>query len=292
LAGIVGLSQGGVLTTETVATRSPNLVVIGAQKSGTTSLYHCLNSHSQIFMSSPVKEPGYFMKPGFILSLSRRLNHPVASRQEALERFMLRGYEPVRYFGDASAYYTFAGFGEDHRVPVRMKKTDPNIKLIYILRSPFARIVSSYLHAHRARYVQGDFAQFFATDHYERALLTSRYWYQLQLYLRHFHKEQIKVVLFEDFINNCQSVMDDIFQFLELEPEGEVRLETHNRSENRNAFKAGELLFPSTAFQAAKHVIEPEVRRLEDYMQRSLDNWDLSGERWCGVAQPQMLVAS
>jgi hypothetical protein len=271
------------LTAKPKVSRRPNLVIIGAQKSGTTSLYHCLNSHSQIFMTYPIKEPGYFMKQEFIISLFRRLKHPVASRQEVLERYMLKGYRPARYFGDASAYYTFADLAKTHRVPARMKNADPDMRLIYILRSPFARIVSGYLHAHRAKYVQGDFAQFLQTTHYDNALLTSRYWYQLQNYLQHFGKEQIKVVLFEDFIKSLQSVMDELFRFLELDPEGEVTPELRNRSENRETFAGGELLFPAEAFRAAKRVIEPEVRRLEDFMQRNLDNWDLREERWCAL---------
>jgi hypothetical protein len=279
------------LTIETHLKREPNLVIIGAQKSGTTSLYHCLNSHPQIFMSSPIKEPGYFMKLGFILGLFRRINHPVASRQEALERYMLKGYKPARYFGDASAFYTLGTFSRDHHVPARMKKVDPKMKLIYILRSPFARIVSSYLHARRAGYVQCDFTQYIGTVQYEQALLTSRYWHQLQVYLRYFPKEQIKVVLFEDLIEDCQNSVDDILQFLELESAGEVHLETYNRSENRDAFGTGDLLFPSAAFQEAKRAIEPEVRKLEEFMHRSLDSWDLDAEQWCGGPPQHQLLA-
>jgi hypothetical protein len=278
------MSQGDVLTEEGITKREPNLVIIGAQKSGTTTLYHCLNSHSQIFMSSPIKEPGYFMKPAFVLSLFKRINHPVASREEALERYMLKGYEPARYFGEASTYYTIGDFGERHRAPVRMKKANPDIKLIYILRSPLMRIVSSYLHSHRAGYFKGRFAEYLETDHYERALLTSRYWYHLAHYLRHFPKEQIKLALFEDLIDNPQSVMEDIFRFLDLDSEAPVSIGEHNRSENRADFKASELLFPAAAFKAARRVIEPEVRRLENFMGRSLSVWELSEDRWCAVS--------
>ena len=37
----------------------PNLIVVGAAKSGTTSLWHYLMSHPEIFMSK-VKETNYF----------------------------------------------------------------------------------------------------------------------------------------------------------------------------------------------------------------------------------------
>ncbi len=37
----------------------PNFFIVGAQKAGTTSLYHYLNQHPQIYMS-PIKEPFFF----------------------------------------------------------------------------------------------------------------------------------------------------------------------------------------------------------------------------------------
>ncbi len=37
----------------------PNFFIVGAPKAGTTSLYHLLTQHPQIYMS-PVKEPCYF----------------------------------------------------------------------------------------------------------------------------------------------------------------------------------------------------------------------------------------
>ena len=39
----------------------PNFFIVGAAKSGTTSLYHHLCQHPDIFMS-PVKEPHYFSR--------------------------------------------------------------------------------------------------------------------------------------------------------------------------------------------------------------------------------------
>jgi hypothetical protein len=41
----------------------PNFLIIGAGKSGTTSLYHYLGEHPDVFMS-PVKEPGFFVYEG------------------------------------------------------------------------------------------------------------------------------------------------------------------------------------------------------------------------------------
>ena len=41
----------------------PNFLIIGAAKAGTTSLYHYLRQHPDVFMSS-VKEPRYYWQEG------------------------------------------------------------------------------------------------------------------------------------------------------------------------------------------------------------------------------------
>ena len=262
----------------------PNLAVIGAQKSGTTSLYHQLRSHPEIFMSSPVKEPGYFMKSAFILRLFRQMNRSVDSRREALERYMLQGYREQRYFGDASTCYTIGTYSQVHGVPARMRQAKPAMKMIYIVRNPFARIVSNYLHARRANRFDADFRSFVGTSHYQRALLTSRYWYQLAAYLEYFPKQQIKVVLFEELVRDREAVMHEIYDFLELQSAGRVDTEARNRSENRSSFDAADLLFPVDTFRAALRVIRPDVRNLEEFLNRELEIWDLRLERWCDVA--------
>lgn len=39
-------------------TKLPNFLIVGAAKSGTTSLYHYLNQHPEVYMS-PIKEPRF-----------------------------------------------------------------------------------------------------------------------------------------------------------------------------------------------------------------------------------------
>ena len=43
--------------------RMPNFLVIGAAKTGTTSLHNYLGQHPEIFMSE-IKEPGFFVYEG------------------------------------------------------------------------------------------------------------------------------------------------------------------------------------------------------------------------------------
>ena len=41
--------------------KRPNLFIVGAPKSGTTSIYNYLKNHPEVFMS-PIKEPHFFAK--------------------------------------------------------------------------------------------------------------------------------------------------------------------------------------------------------------------------------------
>src|SRR5829696_6093822 len=64
----------------------PNFFIIGAQKAGTTSLYHYLDQHPQIYMS-PAKEPFFF-------------NHEINSNGELVRESFGgpgRSWNPVKF---------------------------------------------------------------------------------------------------------------------------------------------------------------------------------------------------
>ena len=259
----------------------PNLIIIGAQKSGTTSLYHYLNAHPSIFMSRPIKEPGLFMNKAFIEKLfGKQLKLPVPSRRQLIEQYMLKGYSGQAYFGEASTYYTIGNISIRDKVAYRMYRTNRSMKLLYIVRNPFARIVSNYLHIRKRGYSEDSFRAFFATSHYQQALLTSQYWLQLQAYLAYFPAHQIKVVLFEDMLQEPTEVLADIYEFLQLEPASAKRLQAYNQSDNRETFEQRELMFPATEYGNAFRSISDDVCSLEQFMQRRLAVWDLSAARW------------
>src|SRR3954454_1582153 len=140
----------------------PNLIVIGAAKAGTTSLHHYLDLHPQIAMSR-WKELDFFSKE--------------------FDRDGLRWYEsqfadaPVR--GESSPSYT--RHPENPGAAARMASVVPDAKLIYIVRDPVDRYVSSsrstrHALGKRSRALDGDLES-------EQAFHTSHYAVQLALYL-------------------------------------------------------------------------------------------------------------
>ena len=88
---------------------NPNLVVLGAQKSGTTTLTGILDQHPQVFMSKPVTEPAWYYPDEAMLNYIRKYRRTkrVASRSELLKRHMLQDYAGEKYVGEASTGYTY-----------------------------------------------------------------------------------------------------------------------------------------------------------------------------------------
>jgi hypothetical protein len=142
--------------------RVPNFFMVGAPKVGTTSLYHYLDQHPQIYMS-PIKEPHFFApemrEENFEPQLRRRINRETRGLCEFLsgpmseKRFggivedwtdYLRLFanaidEPV--LGEASACYLWSP-----TAPRRIAERIPDAKILVMLRDPAERAFSQYLH--------------------------------------------------------------------------------------------------------------------------------------------------
>ena len=183
------------------ATDLPTFIVIGAMKAGTTSLYHYLRNHDEIFMSR-IKELDFFVTES---NWSRGLSwykHQFSGAGDALAR------------GEASTLYT--KFPEYQGVPERIAGLIPDVKLVYVVRDPIVRLRSHYQH----RFMTGA-----ETAPAEVALLEnpiylscSRYAMQLERYLDHFPREQILIVRSESLKHDRQATVQEVYRFLGVDP--------------------------------------------------------------------------
>src|SRR3954464_7011750 len=80
--------------------RRPDFFIVGAPKSGTTSLYDWLDRHPQVYMS-PVKEPFYFC-PDVHGGLRRLYTYP---KDEARYLELFADARPDQTCGEASTRY-------------------------------------------------------------------------------------------------------------------------------------------------------------------------------------------
>lgn len=199
----------------------PNFLVIGAGKSGTTSLDNYLKQHPQIFMSKK-KEPNFFAYENLdsktFMHDEKRLryyNGSVCSLEPYLNLFKYA--KPGQIKGEVSNAYL-----KEPGAPRNIKKYIPQVKLIAILRQPVERLYSRYLHLARENELPTkDFRDVLdkSSIWWKRDdLIPEGFYYQnLLRYYEIFPSHHIKVLLYEDF-NQCpQKTIEEIFMFLNID---------------------------------------------------------------------------
>ena len=198
--------------------RWPDFLVIGTAKAGTTSLYHYLKSHPQIYLS-PIKEPKYFSHPDTppVLVPPHRPIQFVWKRADYLRLFEPRTHQLVA--GEMSPEYIYS-----EAAPGAIRRLMPGAKLIAILRDPAERAHSHFSHNRRDGIEPlPDFAAALAAEdlriaegwwvsfHYRQRGYYAR---QLRRYLGLFPREQILVLLYEDLVADACAFLKRICAFL------------------------------------------------------------------------------
>ncbi len=174
----------------------PNLVIIGAMKSGTSSLHHYLNLHPDIHMSEK-KELDFFVE---------ELNW-----SKGVEWYESWFASPAPVRGESSPNYTTYPLRKG--VSERMHSLVPDAKLIYLIRDPIERMISHYIHAvymkREARPAEEALA-----DPDSVYLLRSRYFTQIEQYLPYYTRENILVLSSEELLARRLETLKSVFRFV------------------------------------------------------------------------------
>ena len=198
----------------------PTFIIIGAAKAGTTALYWYLAEHPGVFMS-PVKETNYFaygLDAGGQLVYGDPDVHrfPVKSLGEYEQLFgNVAGAAAV---GEASPIYL-----ECPQAAGRIRELLPAARIICSLRQPVERAYSDYLMYLRRRGRRFDPArELTATAGWARPdsrwMQVSRYAQQLERYFEAFPREQIHVLLIDDFKPSPLRAVQDVYRFVNVDP--------------------------------------------------------------------------
>lgn len=169
--------------------RLPNFLIVGAAKSGTTSLAHYLRPHPQVFMAA-AKELHFFDE------------HYAKGLDWYREHFA--GAQDATAVGEATPVYMY-----DAAAVARMAAALPDARLIAVLRDPVDRAYSHYWMNRRQGREPLTFADAIAAEPERLAagpeprshfayVDRSRYLGQLRRLAEHFSREQVHVVLFDD----------------------------------------------------------------------------------------------
>lgn len=200
----------------------PNFLIVGAAKSGTSSLHFYLAQHPEIYMT-PEKQTYFFAYEG----VDPHFRGP--GDQEEMTRHLITRVEDYqtkfaevtteKAIGEACSVYLY-----DRKAPAAIKRHVPDAKLIIILRDPAERAYSSFMQMIRDGYeTVTDFGAALKQEeqrigedwrHLWHYRARGFYYEQIQHYLSLFDRSQIRIYLFEDLKRDPQALLKDIFQFL------------------------------------------------------------------------------
>ncbi|MBT8294269.1 MAG: sulfotransferase domain-containing protein [Eudoraea sp.] len=174
------------------------IFIIGAMKSGTTSLFEILSQHPQVCPSN-IKEPDYFTRDNSENSLENYIS--LWNWQDDLHTIAL----------ESSVAYTKLPFIPG--VPERIHKSNlGRYRFIYMLRNPLTRIESQVRHG-----LFAGWAKSLDTGIPEDVISFSSYAMQLDEYLEFFPIDNILLVTLEEFKFDPNAVLSRICKFLKID---------------------------------------------------------------------------
>jgi hypothetical protein len=211
----------------------PNFFICGAARCGTTSLWEYLRQHPDIYMPDTIeqKEPSYFCDLYGYRDWQYYLElfHPAGDRKRV---------------GEASTAYLTSP-----ESPGQIKAVVPHAKLIVSLRNPVARAYSLYKWMHEHGYekiatfpeaLEAEEASRLDNDEFKTT--NGQYYYnflyyhsglffqQVKRYFDVFGRDQVRVLIFEEFVKATPEHMRSLFEFLDVDPGFAPKVEVHNPS--------------------------------------------------------------
>jgi hypothetical protein len=222
-------------------TKKPNLFIVGAAKSGTTSVYNILENHPEIFMC-PIKEPHHFSKDikfsNFNPNYQKRNKFDI---EEYLSKDILQK-KHIAYIDDYSQYIQLFrnvtnqkiigevsnGYLYSKLAAKEIYKFNHQSKIIIILRNPVERCFSHWLMDYRIGLSRSNSCiddLIFDYNLNDQSwggishtyIQIGLYFEQVKRYLDIFPKNNIKILLFKDLKNDPNKFKNEIFNFLNLE---------------------------------------------------------------------------
>jgi hypothetical protein len=250
--------------------RLPNFLIVGAAKSGTTSLHHYLQQHPDIYLPAQ-KELHYFARdPMLRLTGGPGDRYVLANICRTWEEYESCYAKAARQsaVGEISPSYLY--FSEISR---QIKQELRHPKIIMILRNPIEKAFSQYMHLVRDNRETLDFHDGLMAEGERiengwaaiwRYAESSLYRLRVQTYLDVFGERNVRIFFYDDLVRFPERLVREILEFIDVDPERPIDFaQVHNRSgKPRSRLVANLLTRPSRLRDMAKRLLPAETTYL------------------------------
>jgi hypothetical protein len=271
----------------------PNFFLVGAPKSGTTSLYHYLDQHPEIYMSR-IKEPHYFSSEIRLENLSPKLRPraetdarklrayldgpmlekkfggPVSEWPDYLKLF--RGAEGHKAIGEASVCYLWS-----ESAATNIRSRIPDARIIGVLRNPVETAFSMYSQTFRGGALTCTFREAIEMGLTQRGgpidlmhpfLDLGLYSEQVRRFLLNFPRERVRIYWYDDYQSDPGSTLADIFRFLEVAADFQPDM-------SKRYLESGTVDLPMEPADRAflTDFYREDIRKLVELLGRDLSGW-------------------
>jgi hypothetical protein len=257
----------------------PNFFIVGAPKCGTTAINNYLVQHPDVFMAT--KELHYFGKD---LKIKEKIRE-----EDYLSYFSKASKEKI--IGEASVWYLFSNCAAEE-----IKKFSPGAKILIMLRNPID--VMHSLHSQNLYDGNEDVSDFETAIHldkerrqgnklpesvdfnqlppYTDSVLFSE---QVRRYLNVFGKNQVHIIVYEDFVADTKQIMKGLLEFLKVDIGKNIKFEVVNSNKEIKMFVLHRILKkPPPLFKKITKIIVP-TKNLRHLMMTELFKWNIRNRK-------------
>lgn len=182
----------------------PDIALIGAAKTGSTSLAKVLNLHPDICLGK-LKEPEFFSDPEKL--------------KKGIENYKFNFAHAKSHQLTLDASTSYSKYPQYPDVVKYLYKYSPKVKIIYIMRNPVERAYSHYVHRYTKEVCPNEpilksFNEFIKQD--PMCIDSSNYQLQIEQYLKYFNINSMYFVFSHELKQNQSKVLKDICNFLNI----------------------------------------------------------------------------
>lgn len=240
-------------------TRKVDFFIVGAMKSGTSSLRDMLRDH-----------PGCGLYHGEIHYFDQA---KLYQKGEAWYHGHFAGMDPALLLGDKSPSYSL-----DPEAAARIHAYNPEARIVWILREPVARTISNFHHAKKRNLEAPALEDSFGPDGAAVVGVAGDYLYRSQYdrhlaaFDAHFAPDRQKVLIFEEVLADPAGQGRALAEWLGLDPE--VPLELPHSNEGRTPMKR-RFAVPLEMRLRLARALAPTVAALEARLGRAIPSWQV-----------------